>query len=48
MNPAYTRVLPLPIRFLIGAITVAINVRMAQRLEYAQEEVRTLREALAA
>ena len=38
--------LSLPVQFLIATIAAAINDRMAQRLEYAQEEVRTLKEAL--
>ena len=40
--------LTLSIRFLIATIAAAINQRMARQLEYAQEEVRTLKEALAA
>ena len=40
--------LPLPIRFLIATIAAAINERMARQLEYAREEVRTLKETLAA
>jgi transposase len=40
--------LPLPIQFLIATIAAAINQRKARQLEYAQEEVRTLKEALAA
>jgi len=40
--------LPLPIQFLIATMAAAINQRMARQLEYAQEEVRTLKEALAA
>jgi len=40
--------LPLPIQFRIATIAAAINKRIARRLEYAQEEVRTLKEALAA
>ena len=39
--------LPLPVRFLIAAIAAAINEWMARQLGYAQEEVRTLKEALA-
>jgi hypothetical protein len=38
--------LPLPIQFLVATIAAAINGRMARQLEYAQEEVRTLKEAL--
>lgn len=38
--------LPLPIQFLVAAVAAAINDRMARQLEYAQEEVRTLKEAL--
>ncbi len=38
--------LPLPIQFLVATIAAAINDRMARQLEYAQEEVRTLKEAL--
>ena len=40
--------LPLPIQFLIATIAAAINQRMARQLGYAQEEVRILKEALAA
>lgn len=40
--------LPLPIQFLVATIAAAINDRMARRLEYSQEEVRTLKEALTA
>jgi hypothetical protein len=40
--------LPLPIPFLIATIAHPINERIARQLEYAQEEVRTLKEALAA
>jgi hypothetical protein len=40
--------LPMPIRFIIAMVAYAINERMARRLEYVQEEVRVLREALAA
>jgi putative transposase len=40
--------LPLPTQFLIATIAAAINQRKARQLEYAQEEVRTLKEALAA
>jgi putative transposase len=39
--------LPLPIQFLIATIAAAVNERMARQLEYAQEEVRTLKLALA-
>ena len=39
---------PLPIQFLIATIAYAINERMAKKLEYAQEEVRALKEALTA
>ena len=39
--------LPLPIQFLVATIAAAINERMARQLEYAREEVRTLKEALA-
>jgi phage host-nuclease inhibitor protein Gam len=42
------QMLPLPIQFLLPTISAAINERMARQLEYAQEEVRTLKEALAA
>jgi hypothetical protein len=41
-------VLPVPIQFIIAMVAYAINERMAHRLEYVQEEVRVLREALAA
>jgi hypothetical protein len=40
--------LPVPIQFIIAMVAYAINERMARRLEYVQEEVRVLREALAA
>jgi putative transposase len=40
--------LPLPIQFLIATIAAAINERMARQLEYAREEVRALKETLAA
>src|SRR5580698_9318498 len=39
--------LPLPIQFLVATIAAAINEWMARQLEYAREEVRTLKEALA-
>ena len=41
------KMLSLPIQFLIATIAAAINERMARQLEYAQAEVRTLKEALA-
>jgi hypothetical protein len=40
--------LPLAMQFIIAMVAYAINERMARRLEYVQEEVRVLREALAA
>jgi hypothetical protein len=39
--------LPLPIQFVIATISATISERMARQLEYAQEEVRALKEALA-
>ena len=38
--------LPLPIQFLVATIAAAINDRVGRQLEYAQEEVRALKEAL--
>src|SRR5450432_1028911 len=40
--------LPVTFQFLIAMIAYAVNERTARRLDYAQEEVRVLREALAA
>ena len=39
--------LPLPIQFLIATIAAAINERTARQLEYAQAELRSLKEAVA-
>jgi hypothetical protein len=39
--------LPVRIQFIIATVASALNERMARRLEYVQEEVRLLREALA-
>jgi hypothetical protein len=40
--------LPTPLQFIIAIIAYAINQRMARRIDYLQEEVRVLKEALAA
>ncbi len=40
--------LPAPLQFIIAMIAYAINQRMARRVDYLQEEVRVLKEALAA
>jgi len=40
--------LPLPLQFLIAMVAHAINERLARRIDYLQEEVRVLKEALAA
>ena len=40
--------LPAPFQFLIAMVAYAINERMARRVEYLREEVRVLKEALAA
>jgi hypothetical protein len=40
--------LPAPLQFIIAMIAYAINQRMARQLDYLQEEVRVLTEALAA
>ena len=40
--------LPLPLQFLIVMVAHAINERLARRIDYLQEEVRVLKEALAA
>jgi putative transposase len=40
--------LPLPLQFLIAMLAHAINERMARRVEYLQEEVRVLKELVAA
>jgi len=39
--------LPMPIQFIVAMLVYAINERMARRVEYLQEEVRVLKEALA-
>jgi hypothetical protein len=39
--------LPTTLQFIIAMIAYAINERMARRLDYVQEEVRVLKEALA-
>jgi hypothetical protein len=38
--------LPVTFQFLIAMLAYAINERMARKLDYVQEEVRVLREAL--
>ncbi|HXJ81387.1 MAG TPA: integrase core domain-containing protein [Candidatus Methylomirabilis sp.] len=40
--------LPLPLQFIIAMLAHALNERMARRVEYLQEEVRVLKELLAA
>jgi putative transposase len=40
--------LPAPLQFILAMIAYAINQRMARRVDYLQEEVRVLKEALAA
>ena len=40
--------LPVTLQFIIAMIAYAINERMARKVEYLQEEVRVLKEALAA
>jgi hypothetical protein len=40
--------LPVTLQFIIATIAYAINERMARRVEYLQEEVRVLKEALTA
>jgi hypothetical protein len=40
--------LPAPLQFIVAMIAYAINQRMARRVDYLQEEVRVLKEALAA
>jgi transposase len=40
--------LPAPLQFVLAMIAYAINQRMARQLDYLQEEVRVLKEALAA
>jgi putative transposase len=40
--------LPVTVQFLVAMVTYAINERMARRVEYLQEEVRALKETLAA
>jgi hypothetical protein len=40
--------LPAPLQFIVAMIAYAINQRMARQLDYLQEEVRVLKEALAA
>jgi putative transposase len=39
---------PAPLQFIVATIAYAINQRMARQLDYLQEEVRVLKEALAA
>ena len=38
--------LPAPLQFILAMIAYAINQRMARQLDYLQEEVRVLKEAL--
>ena len=38
--------LPVTFQFLIAMLAYAINERMARKLDYVQEEVRVLKEAL--
>jgi hypothetical protein len=40
--------LPVTVQFLIAMLAHALNERMSRRVEYLQEEVRVLKEALAA
>jgi putative transposase len=40
--------LPVTVQFLIAMVAYAINERMGRRVDYLQEEVRVLKEALAA
>jgi hypothetical protein len=40
--------LPATLQFIIAMVAYAINERMARRVDYLQEEVRVLKEALAA
>jgi hypothetical protein len=40
--------LPAPLQFIIAMVAYAINQRMARQLDYLREEVRVLKEALAA
>ena len=40
--------LPAPLQFVLAMIAYAINQRLARQLDYLQEEVRVLKEALAA
>jgi hypothetical protein len=40
--------LPVTLQFIIATIAYAINERMARRVDYLQEEVRVLKEALTA
>jgi putative transposase len=46
-HSADPRMLPLTLQFLIAMVAHAINERMARRIDYLQEEVRVLKEALA-
>ncbi|MEO7034666.1 MAG: hypothetical protein ABI548_12225 [Polyangiaceae bacterium] len=46
-NLARRLMLPVPAQFIIAMGAYAINERMARRVEYLQEEVRVLKEALA-
>ena len=40
--------LPAPLQFIVAMFAYALNARMARKMEYLQEEVRVLKEALAA
>jgi hypothetical protein len=40
--------LPVTVQFIVAMLAYALNERMARRLEYLQEEVRVLKEALRA
>jgi hypothetical protein len=40
--------LPAPLQFIIAMVAYAINQRIVRRVEYLQEEVRVLKEALVA
>ena len=40
--------LPAPLQFIVAMFAYAINARMARKIDYLQEEVRVLKEALAA
>ncbi len=39
--------LPAPLQFIIAMVAYALNERMARGVDYLQEEVRVLKEALA-